>query len=136
MTALNWTYALAPLLAWLVAGSLKFALNSLRAGKPAFGAIGLGSFPSNHSTIVSTMASLVGWREGFDSAAFGIALTLTVIVVIDALDLRRRIGQQAAAINRITPSGLRERTGHTPFEVAGGLLLGSLLGYVLATAAG
>lgn len=132
---MNWTYAAAPLLAWLTAGSLKFAIHSLRARKPAFAAIGLGSFPSNHSSIVSTMASLVGFQESFESPAFGVALTLVVIVCIDAMDLRQRIGQHARAINQVAQTSLRERMGHTPFEVAGGLVLGVFLGWMLSLCA-
>lgn len=130
MTA-HWTYAAAPLLAWLVAGSVKFAINSLRAGKLAFGEIGLGSFPSNHSCIVGTIAALIGFREGM-TPAFGVALTLAAVVVMDAMDLRRKIGKHAEAINRAANAGLRERMGHTPAEVAGGLVLGLILGYALA----
>lgn len=127
----HWSYVAAPFLAWLVAGSLKFAINSLRAGKLAFGEIGLGSFPSNHSCIVATITSLIGFREGL-TPAFGVAMTLAFIVVMDAMDLRRKLGNHAEAINRVANTGLRERMGHTPSEVAGGLTLGSLLGYLLA----
>ena len=68
----TWSYLLAPFAAWLAAGCLKFAINSLRAGKPAFGLIGYGGMPSNHSAIVSSMAALTALREGLDSA--GLAL--------------------------------------------------------------
>ena len=54
----TWSYLLAPFAAWLAAGCLKFAINSLRAGKPAFGLIGYGGMPSNHSAIVSSMAGI------------------------------------------------------------------------------
>ena len=37
---MDFTYALTPFLAWLVAGSLKFMINSFKAGRPAFGLIG------------------------------------------------------------------------------------------------
>jgi len=49
------SYAITPFTAWLVAGGLKFLVNSIRAGKPAFGLIGYGGFPSNHSAIVSSI---------------------------------------------------------------------------------
>ena len=61
----TWSYLLAPFAAWLAAGCLKFAINSLRAGKPAFGLIGYGGMPSNHSAIVSSMAALTALREGW-----------------------------------------------------------------------
>lgn len=128
----DWIYPAAPFVAWLAAGSLKFVLNSWRQRAPAFGQIGLGHFPSNHSTIVSTVATLVALREGA-GPMLALALALAFIVVLDALDLRRKLGQHAAAINALAGQGtLRERLGHTPVEVAGGIALGVAIGAVLS----
>ena len=126
-------YAIAPLVAWLVAGALKFGINHVRFGN-ARERIGNGGFPSNHTTIVTTAAMLAGFREGFDSAAFGIGAAVVMIVAIDASGLRRHVGRHAARINALDPDGgrLRESMGHAPFEIAGGLGLGVLLGYLLS----
>ena len=56
---MDFSYALTPLLAWLVAGILKFTINSIKARQLAFGLIGYGGLPSNHSAIVSSMAALI-----------------------------------------------------------------------------
>lgn len=130
----TWSYLLAPFAAWLAAGCLKFAINSLRAGKPAFGLIGYGGMPSNHSAIVSSMAALTALREGLDSAAFGVALTLAFIVMLDAASLRRQVGRHAQALNELRPeekAHLRERMGHTPFEIAGGIAVGCAVAWLL-----
>ena len=95
---MDYAYAITPFVAWLTAGSLKFLVNSARAGKPAFGLIGYGGLPSNHSAIVSSMAALIALREGIGSPAFGVALTLAFIVILDASSLRKQIGRQAVAI--------------------------------------
>ena len=126
------SYLLTPLLAWLVAGSLKFLINSLRAGKPAFGLIGYGGMPSNHSAIVSSMAALIALKHGIDHPAFGVALTLAFIVILDASSLRRQVGKQAQAINRLNQertdaTPLRERMGHTRWEILGGVVCGVAL---------
>lgn len=125
---MNWTYAAAAPLAYLCAGTLKFLINSIREGRLAYGRIGMGSFPSTHTSIVSSVAFLVLLREGAASPAFSVALALGLVVIIDALDLRRRIGDHAAAINRIGEmqdhGRLRESVGHTPLEVLGGLCTG------------
>ena len=124
------SYAVTPFLAWLLAGVLKFAINSLRAGRLAFGLIGYGGLPSNHSAIVSSMAALVALREGVDTPVFCVALTLTFIVVLDAGSLRRQVGRHAEAINRLVSRGegahapLRERMGHTKLEIAAGIATG------------
>ena len=130
----TWSYLLAPFAAWLVAGCLKFAINSIKARKPAFGLIGYGGMPSNHSAIVSSMAALGALKEGLDSPAFGVALTLAFIVMLDASSLRRQVGRHAQAINRLLPpenARLRERMGHTPFEIAGGIAVGCAVAWLL-----
>ncbi len=129
---MNLAYTLTPFLAWLTAGSLKFAINSIRAGKPAFGLIGYGGLPSNHSAIVSSMAALIALREGIAHPAFGVALTVAFIVMLDAASLRRQMGKHAGAINRIAATDaahepLRERMGHTHLEIGAGILTGTLV---------
>ena len=123
------SYALTPFLAWLVAGVLKFLVNSLRAGKLAFGLIGYGGLPSNHSAIVSSTAALIAFKEGLAPPAFGVAVTLAFIVMLDASSLRRQVGKHAQAINALVPNSperpwLRERMGHTPLEIAAGIVVG------------
>lgn len=126
---MDYAYALTPFLAWLVAGGLKFVINSLKAKQLAFGLIGYGGLPSNHSAIVSSMAALIALREGIGHPAFGVALTLAFIVMLDANSLRRQIGKHAVAINRLAASdaeapALRERIGHSRLEIAAGILVG------------
>lgn len=124
------SYLITPFICWLIAGSMKFAINSLRRGQPATAHIGYGGFPSNHTTIVSGMAALVGLKEGIDTAAFGVALTLAFIVVIDALDLRNHIGRHARTINALSGDAeekLRERLGHSVVEVMGGVVVGGVI---------
>ena len=123
------SYALTPFLAWLVAGVLKFIINSIKAGQLAFGLIGYGGMPSNHSAIVSSVAALVAFKEGVDHPAFGVALALAFVVMLDANILRRQVGKHAEAINRLnvnTPDSLplRERMGHTRWEIGAGIAVG------------
>lgn len=115
-------YAVTPFAAWLVAGSAKFIINSIKARRFAFGQIGYGGLPSNHSAIVSSAATLVAIREGLNHPAFGIAIALAFIVMLDANSLRRQIGRHAEVINRLNDGdSLRERMGHTRLEIAQGL---------------
>ena len=131
------SYTLTPLIAWLLAGSLKFCINSLRARKLAFGLIGYGGLPSNHSAIVSSMTTLIALKEGINHPAFGVALTLTFIVVLDASSLRKQVGKHAAAINKLSNSldipllSLRERMGHTPIEILAGLVTGAVVAWLV-----
>ncbi|MEA3404141.1 MAG: divergent PAP2 family protein [Pseudomonadota bacterium] len=132
---MEYIYLITPFVTWLVAGSSKFVINSIRAKQWAFGLIGYGGMPSNHSAIVSSMAALIAFKEGIDHPAFGVAIALAFIVLLDANSLRRQVGKQAQAINALqTDDGapiLRERMGHTKAEIAGGVVTGVVVAYLL-----
>ena len=65
-----------PFLTWLVVGPIKFLINSARQRRWAFNLVGNGGFPSNHSAVVTSMATLIALREGIGHPAFGVAVTL------------------------------------------------------------
>lgn len=129
---MEYIYLITPFVAWLVAGITKFIVNSIRAKQLAFGLVGYGGLPSNHSAIVSSMAMLIALMEGISHPAFGVAVTLAFIVMLDANSLRRQIGKQAQAINKIdNQAELRERIGHSRIEIISGVLVGCLVAYAL-----
>ena len=126
---MDFSYLLTPFLAWLVAGVMKFSINSFKAKQLAFGLIGYGGLPSNHSAIVSSMAALIALKEGIGHPAFGVAVTLAFIVMLDANSLRRQVGKHAVVINKLAAESkghqdLRERMGHSRIEIAAGILVG------------
>ncbi|MBW8898996.1 MAG: divergent PAP2 family protein [Massilia sp.] len=125
------TYLLTPPLTWAIVGPIKFLITSVRQRRLAFDLVGNGGFPSNHSAVVTSMATLIALREGMGHPAFGVAVTLCFIVMIDANSLRQHVGRQAAAINRLAGekgAGLRERMGHTLVEIGGGIATGIAMG--------
>ncbi|AVR96070.1 divergent PAP2 family protein [Pseudoduganella armeniaca] len=133
-------YLVTPLLTWITVGPIKFLINSIKARQWAFNLVGNGGFPSNHSAVVSSMATLIALREGIGHPAFGVAVALCFIVIIDANSLRQHVGRQAAAINRLAGEmqgnaaghkRLRERMGHTVVEILGGLATGIAIGHVV-----
>ena len=130
------SYLVTPVLTWLVVGPIKFFINSARQRRWAFNLVGNGGFPSNHSAVVTSMATLIALREGMDHPAFGVAVTLAFIVMIDANSLRQHVGRQAGAINRIAKdatghTALRERMGHTLVEISGGVCTGIAMGFAI-----
>ncbi|MES2900576.1 MAG: divergent PAP2 family protein [Pseudomonadota bacterium] len=129
-------YLITPFLTWLLVGPIKFLINSARQRTWAFNLVGNGGFPSNHSSVVTSMATLIALREGMDHPAFGVAVTLAFIVMIDANSLRQHVGRQAGAINRIAAGAqdhalLRERMGHTLVEIGGGIVTGIAMGFLV-----
>lgn len=128
------SYLITPFLTWLVAGSLKFIINCYTTKSFAYELIGYGGLPSNHSAIVSGMAVLIGLKEGIDHPAFGVAVTLAFIVMLDASSLRKHVGQQATAINRLSKANdlqilLRERIGHSLMEIFAGVTVGATVAF-------
>lgn len=95
-----------------------------------------GGMPSSHSSFMMAMTTSVGLLSGFNSVAFAIALTVTLVVMYDAAGLRRAVGRQASVLNQIvaeifsehphlSSQKFKELLGHTPVEVFIGALLGS-----------
>jgi hypothetical protein len=122
-------FVIAPLSGWLVAGSLKLAINSLRQRRLSWDQVGLGGLPSNHTAVVSSTAILIGLREGINTALFAMAVTLAIIVMLDALHLRREVGAHAQALNALLRGHakrppLREHVGHELVEVLTGVFVG------------
>jgi len=138
---MDFTYLVTPVLTWLVVGPIKFMITSVRQRRLAFDLVGNGGFPSNHSAVVTSMATLIALREGINDPAFGVAATLAFVIMIDANSLRQHVGRQAAAINRLTGAGaaaavtgskpLRERMGHTLVEIGGGIGTGIAVAFAI-----
>ena len=99
---------------------------------------GMGGMPSSHTAFVFSLALMTGIREGFFSTYFALAFALAAVVIYDAMGVRAETGRQGAVLNKIiqevlvegkpiTEKQLKELVGHTPLEVAAGILLGSIV---------
>jgi acid phosphatase family membrane protein YuiD len=117
-------------LAYLLAGATKFAVNSVKTRRLAFDQIGLGGLPSTHTAIVSAPAWLLVMTGRAQSEIFAVALALVAVVVIDAMDLRRKLEKVHAILRQEFPQSaaaqaLREKVGHRPIEIVAGLAVGA-----------
>jgi len=100
---------------------------------------GAGGMPSTHSALSVSVAVSIGYKEGWESTIFALALTTAIIVMADAAGVRRATGEQAKVLNRIIieffeeikirDERLKEFIGHTPFEV----IVGAIIGLTIAT---
>jgi len=91
--------------------------------------------PSAHSASVVALVVVVGFKDGIDSAVFGIALLFAAVVMYDAVMVRRSSGEQGAALRglfhelKLDPiAPFRTAKGHLPREVLGGAVVGVLVG--------
>ena len=148
MKALNWNYVLVTaLISSFLAQMTKVIINIIVLGKFIPERLwGAGGMPSAHSATVCAMLVATGRYCGTGSTEFALALVVSVIVMYDAMGVRHETGEQAKVLNRmmqgwmdgnienILPKNgkmLKEKVGHTPFEVLSGALLGILIAVLI-----
>lgn len=106
-----------------------------------------GGMPSSHSAGAAALAAYTALKKGTHSMEFAISALYGLIVMADAMGVRRHAGEiavevnalgqrvevlsgrQPPAIRRRRPTAeLEERLGHMPVEVAAGTALGIGIG--------
>lgn len=104
---------------------------------------GDGGMPSGHSATVTSVAVLSALVFGTGSFQFAVSALLAIIVCHDAVGVRRETGKQAVVLNEILktfdvlsskefPEGkLKEFVGHSPIQVAAGILIGIVNAFVM-----
>ncbi len=107
-------------------------------------AFSTGGNPSSHTATVTTLTIILGTRYGFNSPYFTIAFITAGIVIIDALNVRREVGEHSKTMNEIfleTSWGkkiaelidvktFKELVGHTGSEVVAGFILGVIVAII------
>ena len=96
---------------------------------------GAGGMPSSHSSFVTSITTIIGLNEGFDTVFFAISLIFSLVVMYDAMGVRYETGKQAEIINLLAKKAklkesfvlLKEKIGHKPIEVLGGIITGIVL---------
>jgi acid phosphatase family membrane protein YuiD len=127
-------------LAWWMAQWLKVPISRLVNGRWNWRLLfAAGGMPSSHSSLVTATATAVGLYTGCDTPAFAIALAIALVVIYDAVGVRRQAGFHAQQINTlvnellsghpISEKRLKEVLGHSPFEVTMGVLFGFFLAW-------
>lgn len=97
-----------------------------------------GGMPSSHTALVISLATTIGFREGVSSDLFIFSLFSAIIVIRDAMGVRRSSGIQAKILNEVGAKmaetedlpfkPIKEIQGHTPIEVFAGIIVGVLIG--------
>lgn len=102
--------------------------------------VGSGGMPSSHSATVCALSTATLMTYGIGSFEFAISFIFAIIVMHDAMGVRRETGKQARVLNELievfaamdsdmSPQDkLKEFVGHTPLQV----LIGGLLGITIA----
>ena len=122
---------------WVVAQFLKTLIDfALNKNFNAERLVGSGGMPSSHSATAALL------KYGAGSFEFAVSFVLSMIVMYDAIGVRRETGKQAKLLNSILSENplklnaevlqekLKEYVGHTPLQVLAGAILG--IGLALA----
>lgn len=131
-------------LGWMVAQVLKTIIHMILTKQfVAERMVGSGGMPSSHSATVCALATATGMECGAGSQEFAITIMLAIIVMYDAMGVRRETGKQGRVLNEmleiftnmgkeISPEKrLKEFVGHTPLQVLMGAILGIAIAVIL-----
>lgn len=145
---LQWNFVLVTaLLGSISAQLIKVILNLIIIGRFIPERVwGAGGMPSSHSATVCAMLVATGRHCGLDSSLFAVAVVVSIIVMYDAMGVRRETGEQAKVLNQmlnewmdegaqnfpwLADKRLKEMVGHTPIQVLAGAILGIIIGFVV-----
>lgn len=135
-----------PIIAGALAQIIKLFIKSNKQKFRLKSMLAYSGMPSGHSAITISLVTIVGLEEGWHSPLFAISTILALIVIRDALGIRRYLGQHGRVLNILVKDleddklvdesypHLLENIGHTPVQVLAGSFLGftvSLIGFFI-----
>lgn len=133
------------LIGWFTAQFLKMFTNGFKTKKFSITnfMFGTGGMPSSHSAAVMAVAVASGIVFTPASYQFAMAGVFAMVVVRDAMGVRREVSKQAAIINKLVidvinanneenrEKRLKELVGHTPLQVWAGCAVGVVIPFLL-----
>jgi acid phosphatase family membrane protein YuiD len=137
------------LVGWGVAQILKTILFLIFTRNFRFERLfGAGGMPSSHSAMVCAAVAAMAKLVPISSPEFAVMSVLALIVMYDAMSVRRASGLHAREINKLNnlfgikaekydnrkDKKLKEFLGHTPLEVFCGAVLGVAIGLAIPVA--
>jgi hypothetical protein len=127
-------------LGWFIAQSTKIIIALImKKGKIKLGELidlimKSGGMPSSHTACFTAASLTIGFRNGFDSSIFALAVAMTVIIVYDATNVRYAVGQQGKLLNKIASMSesqnakpLKLVEGHTVPQAIVGFIIGTII---------
>ena len=132
------------ILGWMVAQILKTLIHLyFNKNFDPERLVGSGGMPSSHSSTVCALATSSGLIYGLNSFEFAVTTMFAIIVMYDAMGVRRETGIQAKILNEMiaifngmnkqvtVEDKLKELVGHTPLQVLAGAILGIFIAFLV-----
>ena len=134
----KYKYILVPFLLWLAIQISKVIVDCIENKKFSLRRLlGSGGMPSSHSAVMVSITVMLGKNIGFQSPIFALACFMTLVVMQDAVGVRRQVGKHAKYLNEILMDDkisheekFQEMVGHTPLQVLIGLIIGLIAGLI------
>ena len=124
-------------LAFVVTQTSKFIINYRKTGRWDLATyLQNGGMPSSHTSTAIAMTTGLWLFDGL-TYYFIIAALFSIIIMNDAMKVRRETGDEARILNRVMEKEnlvmhhLTERVGHTPVQVAIGFIVGIVCALVV-----
>ena len=132
---------LIPIIVMILNQVLKVIFEMTQGKFTWFSILSYGGMPSSHAAVVTSLAYVMAYQEGFNSPSFALALILALLTLRDATGIRWQIGKNSKLINQLIKElpdekeyhypVLEERFGHKNSEVLVGILLGLVATFLL-----
>ncbi len=133
----------AAFLAWFIAQIIKLFFDLIQNKRIKLSLlVSSGGMPSSHTSSVCALTTVIGIQNGVASQLFAIAFVFSIIVMYDAMGVRRETGKHSEILNNLIndildykpeyfQKNLKELVGHTPFQVLCGAILGVVTAIIL-----
>ncbi len=136
---------LLPLLSGMLAQTIKMFIHTNHIKFSAKNLAAYSGMPSGHTATMISLTTIIALTQGIASPIFALTFVMMILVIRDALGLRRYLGEHGKILNTLVNElehdelldkrypHVLEQIGHTPMQVLAGGILGfsiSILGYI------
>lgn len=131
-----------PIISVIITQTIKFFIRSNNQKINLKNFFAYSGMPSTHTAMMISLVTIAALTGGLRSPVFALSVILAIIVIRDALGLRRYLGQHGKTLNILVKDlkddkvldenypRLLERIGHTPAQVTVGAFIGLLISFI------
>ena len=115
---MKYVYIICPFIAIIICQLIKFLVEIIKYNKVNIYRLfnGNGGIPSTHTTFISSITMLIGFKQGFDTPLFALAFIVSLIIAYDGMGVRLETEKQAKS--KSTPPTPPARSPTSKFSPA------------------